>query len=454
MGSQKARKAAVRYASVAAASIAAIVVCLALQSRFPGVHLELLLLSCAVVASALWGRGPGAVAALLVALGYDWFFLPPYHTLRVEPPYIVSLVLFLVIALVVGQLAARLRKEARAARREELRARVTASLARELSGALTSEQVLEAAREGFKSAIGQVPSFAIGNPDPEAAPPGEVRIPLRAPRKIRGHLSLSVRPEHPADLELAETLASVVALSLERIHFVDVAREALVRMEGEKMRGHVLSTLSHDLRTPLTGIVAGAQGLESDLRRRGLLEEASRAESILEESRRMADLVANLLELSRLQSGGVKLRCDWNDAEELFGSAIGQRRRVLSDREIRIDIPAGCALFWCDGLLVERVLVNLLDNAARHTPAGTPLRLWAESSGGHVRLGLDDEGPGFPSEQNVRDAGRGGIGLSLCRSIAKAHGGELTVQARPEGGSRVFLSLPADRVPPTDPSEA
>ncbi len=443
-----------RYASVVVASTVAIGACLALQRRFPGVHLEQLLLSCAVVASALWGRGPGALAAFLGALGYDWFFLPPYRTLRVEPPYVVSLVLFLVIALVVGQLAARLRKEAHAARREELGARVTASLARELSGALTSEQVLEATRQGFDYAIGQIPLFTIGNPDPEAAPPGEVRIPLRAPRKIRGHLSLPVRPEHPADLELAETLASVAALSLERIHFVDVAREALVRMEGEKMRGHVLSTLSHDLRTPLTGIVAGAQGLEADLRRQGLLQEASRAESILEESRRMADLVANLLELSRLQSGGVKLRCDWNDAEELFGSAIGQRRPVLADRAIQIEIRSGCSLFWCDGLLVERVLVNLLDNAARHTPAGTPLRLWAESSGGRVRLGLDDEGPGFPSEQSVRDAGRGGIGLSLCRSIAKAHGGELSVQARPEGGSRVFLSLPADRVPPIDPSEA
>lgn len=442
-----------RYVLSLAAAGAAIGMSLALRALLPELHLEQLLLSCAVVASALWGTGPGTVAAILVAIGYDWFFLPPYGSLRVEPSYATSLGLFLVIALAVGQLAARLRKKAKAARRGEMRAQITASLARDLSGALTVEQVLAAANQGFLAAIGQSPSFEVGTSPPGREHPGAFRIPLRAPRKIRGHLSLPSPPDPSGDLELVETLASLVALSLERIHFVDVARDALVRMEGEKMRGHVLATLSHDLRTPLTGIVAGSQGLGSDLRRKGLFEEATRAEAILEESRRMADLVTNLLELSRLQSGGVLLRCDWNDAEELFGSALGQRRSILSDRTVEIRIPPDLPLFWCDGLLVERVMVNLLDNAARHTPSGTPLRLWATTGKAKLHLGLDDEGPGFPAEQTVRDAGRGGIGLSLCRAIARAHGGDLTVESRPEGGSRVFLTLGTDRAPPTDPVE-
>ncbi|MBK9576752.1 MAG: DUF4118 domain-containing protein [Fibrobacterota bacterium] len=442
-----------RYLLALLVTIPAIAIALLLRTRFPDLHLELLLLSCAVVASALWGRGPGAVTALMVALGYDWYFIPPYRSLRVEPSYIASLVLFLLIALAVGQLAARLRREARSSQREALRARVTAALARELSGALTAEQILEAARVGFQTALGQTPAFTVGNPDPAAAPPGAIQIPLRAPRKVRGHLSLPSCPTQGSDLELAETMASLVALSLERVHFLDVAREAMIRMEGEKMRGHVLSTLSHDLRTPLTGIVAGSQSLETELRRCGHLAEADRAADILDESRRMADLVENLLDLSRLQSGGVQMRCDWNDAEELFASALRHRGNVLEGRAVTLRIAPGTGLFWCDGLLVERVLVNLLDNAARHTPPNTPLVLWAEKNGNRVEIGLDDEGPGFETERASTDAGRGGIGLSLCRAIAKAHAGELLATRRPEGGSRVRLAIPADIPPPADPIE-
>jgi len=425
----------------------------ALKVAFHDVQVELLLLSCVVVVAALLGRTPGILAALLMAASYDWFFLPPTHSFRVSGPQLLSLALLLGVALLVGHLAARLRQEAESAQRGQQRAQSTAILARELSGALSEAQVLEFASARIEEDFGQIPSFVTGTGDPARAPNSAVCLPLRAPRKVRGFLGLAEPLSHPEDHELLETWASLVALSLERIHFVDMAREALLRMEGEKMRGHILSTLSHDLRTPLTGIVAGAQRLQQELAPDGG-ERLAMASSILEESRRMTELVGNLLELSRLQSGGVKLRWEWNSVEELFASALRHRRSVLQGRNVTLEVADPLVLFWCDGLLVERVLVNLLDNASRHTPPGTPLHLWAQETTNVVRIGLDDHGAAFTLDQSPRDAGRGGIGLSLCRAIAKAHGGELSVEPRSGGGNRVVLELPRNRELPDIPEDA
>jgi len=430
-------------------------VSVALKAAFHDFQVELLLLSSVVVVAALLGRAPGMLAALLMATSYDWFFLPPTHSLRVSAPHVLSLVLLLGIALLVGHLAATLRREARLARRGQARAQATASLARDLAGAMTSEQVLSLSRPRFETTLGQVPSFVLHTADPAQAPAGAVCIPLRAPRKMRGFLVLEAPLEKQEDRDLLETWASLLALALERIHFVEVAREALLRMEGEKLRGHILSMLSHDLRTPLTGMVGGAQRLEEELRGDGRGALADRAQDLATEARRMTDLVANLLELSRLQSGGVQLRHDWNSAEELFASALRHRAAVLEGRSVRVEVPEALPLLWCDGTLVERVLVNFLDNAARHTPAGTSLRLWAESSTNSVKLGLDDQGGGFPRDETPRDAGRGGIGLSLCRAIAKAHGARLSLETRAEGGARVVLELPqakeSPRMPESEP---
>ena len=166
----------------------------------------------------------------------------------------------------------------------------------------------------------------------------------------------------------------------------------------------------------------------------------------------MADLVENLLELSRLQSGGATLRRDWNSPVELVAAALRQRGLALGDRPIDLEIPEDAPLVWCDGVLVERVLVNLLDNASRHTPPGTRLRAWTESVNGSYRLGLDDEGPGFV-ERAIAEGRRSGIGLSLCRSIAIAHGGRMEISPAPGGGARAVLVLPQDRIQPDPPEE-
>ena len=431
-------------------SIASTVVGFGAKEVGGNLHLPFLVLASSVVVSAFWGRGPGILSALVGTAALDWFFLPPYHSLRLSIQDLLSLLVLLVIALFIGRLADRLRAEAARAREGERRAQATARLAKGLAGAVTHEQVVAHAVSEIGTVFGAEVSVVA---DPSAAAPaGWTAIPLRAPRKPRGTLLVERTDLDASELELAGTLASLAALAVERVHFVEVAREALVRIEGERMRNSILSTLSHDLRTPLTGILAGTEALDARLDGSGDSDLASRVREVALEARRMADLVENLLELSRLQSGGVTLRRDWNSQVELAASALRQRERLLQGREVEVSIADDAPLVWCDGILVERVLVNLLDNAGRHTPSGTPIRLWSEVGDDGVRMGVDDRGPGIQPGSGV--AGRsGGIGLSLCRSIAEAHGGRLELSDGPSGGARATLFLPQDRRPPEPPSE-
>jgi|GEM_PF-1388183 len=437
--------------------VQAIAICLAatglsfLVERLVGAsHLSLLFLAAAVVASAFCGLGPGIMAAVLAVLGFDFFFLPPYGSFHVSSTDFVSLLLLLAIALSIGQLADRLRKQAESARKGQERAQATARMSRDLSGALSVENVLAIALTGIGGTFGFEPKISL-DPNP-AVPAGWSSIPLRAPRKTRGTLLVPSVDLGRDDEEFLETLASLTGLAIERIHFVEVARDALLRMEGERLRSRILSTLSHDLRTPLTGILAGVESLGTDVEG---LDESVRAKigEVGTEVRRMADLVGNLLELSRLQSGGVVLRQDWNSAVELIDGALRQRESLLQGREIRIEISDEVPLVWCDGVLVERVLVNLLDNVARHTPPETSVRLWAVGGEGDVRIGLDDRGGGFPEDGTAPESRSTGIGLSLCRSIAQVHRGRLETGSAPGGGARAVLVLPQDRTPPEPPED-
>ncbi len=413
-------------------------------------HISLLFLTASVVASALCGRGPGIMAAALSVLSYDYFFIPPRNSFRVSGAEIVSLVLLLAIALTIGHLADRLRQQVEAARKGQARAQATAQMSRNLSGAISLEQVTAIAVAGIGEAFGFEAKIVL---EPYATAPQDwCAIPLRAPRKMRGTLLVPTRELGDDDRDFLETLAPLIGLAVERIHFVAVAREALVRMEGERMRSRILSMLSHDLRTPLTGILAGVESLDADLES---AQETVRAKvrTVATEVRRMADLVGNLLELSRLQSGGVVLRQDWNSVVELVDGALRQRETLLDGRMIDISISETVPLVWCDGVLVERVLVNLLDNAARHTPPETAVRVWAESGDGVVNIGVDDRGEGFPETGANPEGRRGGVGLSLCRSIAQVHRGKLETGISPEGGARVVLVLPQDRELPEPPQE-
>jgi two-component system sensor histidine kinase KdpD len=307
---------------------------------------------------------------------------------------------------------------------------------------------------------------------------GVLYLPLKAPTRTRGVLALvpedvsePVRPEHQWVLE---AFAAQIALALERVHYVEIAQDALVNVESERLRNSLLSAISHDLRTPLTVIVGFASMLaEQEKGRKSATANMEIVDAIYEEALRMNGLVTNLLDMTRLEAGGVRLSRQWLMLEEVVGTALGACRRVLVGRPVRVQIPPAFPLLQLEAVLMERLFANLFENAAKYTLPGTPLTIVAiaadEADRKYVKVCIDDSGQGLPTGMETRvfdKFTRGekesskpgvGLGLAICRVIVDAHGGVIGAENRTDAlgnviGARFWFTLPADEVPPTEAS--
>jgi two-component system sensor histidine kinase KdpD len=291
---------------------------------------------------------------------------------------------------------------------------------------------------------------------------GYIYLPLLAPMRARGVLAIRVPQPGillvPEQRELLDAFAALAAIALERVHYVDVAQEAVVSMEGERLRNSLLSALSHDLRTPLTGLVGLSESLT--LSRPPLAgTQLELACSLRDEARRMSTLVANLLDMARIQSGGVKLNLEWQSVEEAVGSALRVCRWQLGGRTVETRLPRELPLVRFDATLLERVLCNLLENAAKYTPPHARIEIVARAGDGMLVLGVGDDGPGLPSgrenalfEKFVRGQQESpiagvGLGLAICRAIVEAHGGRMRAFNKPAGGACFELDLPLGEPP-------
>jgi two-component system sensor histidine kinase KdpD len=264
----------------------------------------------------------------------------------------------------------------------------------------------------------------------------------------------------PEQRRLLETFAALIAIALERVHFVSVAQSTLVDMESERLRNSVLAALSHDLRTPLTALVGLSETLAQELARGTASGGETKALAIRDQARRTARLVDNLLEMARLEAGRINLRRDWQSIEELIGGALAALESSLEARAIDVDVPQDLPLVACDGTLIERVLVNLLENAAKYTPNGSPIRIAARFKDGMIEVAVEDRGPGLPAgreraifEKFTRGERESavpgvGLGLAICRAIVEAHGGTIGAGNREGGGARFAFTLPAGETPP------
>jgi two-component system sensor histidine kinase KdpD len=442
------------------------------------------------------GRGAGAWAAALSVLLFDFFFVPPRFSFTVsDVQYFFTFALMLLIALIIGQLAAKLRFEATIANLREKRAQALAALSKELSGALTIEQVVEIANRHVSGTFDSASSIFLpdsqekikvagtssSQPVVDAAvsqwvydhqlPAGfgthtlsaaiSHYLPLKAPMRTRGVLVLE--PENPLFLDrpeekrLLDTFAAQIALALERVHYVEVAQDALILMEGERLRNSLLASISHDLRTPLTALV----GLSSTLADSNLPENARKelTLAIQSEAQQMSELVTNLLDMARLQTGGVKLKKDWQSIEEIVGSASMQLNRVLATHKLIIEIPPSLPLCECDPILMQRVMVNLLSNAAKFTPVDSMIKVTAMVINNEMNIVTEDNGPGLPLGQETKifeKFTRGetesnkpgvGLGLALCKAIVEAHGGKIYAENCVNGGARFTVTLPLGITP-------
>jgi two-component system sensor histidine kinase KdpD len=276
-------------------------------------------------------------------------------------------------------------------------------------------------------------------------------------------VNLSERAEAvaPSQRQLLETYVAHTALALDRTLLAAEATEATLAAERELTRSGLLSAVSHDVRTPLASIEGAATAL---LEGGDRMESAARRdllETIREESGRLTRLVGDLLELTRLESEGPRVRRgEWHPVEELVGAALARLDERLKGRDVRVDLPDDVLLVRADALLVEQTIWNLVENATKHTPAGTPIEIHGRRVEAGVEIAVSDKGPGIPAGEEKRifekfyrtaDGRRtpgAGLGLSICHAVAKAHGGWIRAENRPGGGARFVLFLPSEAPPP------
>ncbi|HEY6876432.1 MAG TPA: ATP-binding protein, partial [Polyangiales bacterium] len=281
--------------------------------------------------------------------------------------------------------------------------------------------------------------------------------PLRVGAEPLGALALVPRDQRALGADergFFEALSTQAAFAFERLRLAESARQAALRVKSEELRNTLLSAVSHDLRTPLASITGAATTLRDDVQ----LPPDTRAEllqTICDEADRLERLVSNLLDMTRLQAGGMKPKYEWVPVEELIGAALTRMERTLEKHPIQVDIAADLPLVWVDPVLMQQVFVNLLENAAKYTPLNSPIEIEARASEGETLIVVSDRGPGLGDDRERvfekfhRAAPPGtpgaGLGLAIARGIAQAHGATLTAQNLARGGASFTLAFPREK---------
>jgi two-component system, OmpR family, sensor histidine kinase KdpD len=457
----------------------------------------MLYLLAVVVAAARFRQGPSVAAALIGIASFDFFFVHPYYTFSVsDVRYVLTFGVMLVVALVLGGLTGRIRSQADAAREREQRTAALYSLSRDLATARDREGVLAAAQRNLRDtfaveAVILLPGEggAVGLPMPAQSAPDEreravaqwvfdhgqaagrgtrtlpaasaLYLPLASSGRTVGVLAIPLADpsefRDPARSRLLDALAGQTALALERLALAEHSRQTEVEVEAERLRTALLSSLSHDMRTPLASI----EGAASTLLQEAEPDPAARrklAATIVQESHRMGRLVANLLDMIRVQTGTLQVQREWQLLSDVVGVALLRTEEQLGEHPVTTSFPPDLPLVAVDEILLEQVFVNLLENAAKHTPSGTPIEVGAEARPGEVVAYVADRGPGLPAgeeETIFRKFYRGGaagggigLGLTICRGIVTAHGGRIWAENRLGGGAIFRLSLPITGSPP------
>lgn len=485
-----------------------------LEARLDLANLAMLLVLASAL-SALWLPGwLSGVASAVAVLAFNWFMIPPKFTFTVDlhqnALLLVALLLVnwiiagLVIrqrhlaeaALAAAQRETRLRQwgdtlrdtgdpaahaEAlRAALHEATGSEVVVSVVHALghppesSATVHADTLLDMQREGLALCIREGKALGVGSTRYDDLP--DAYLPLRGRGVTLGAALVVGLARHPQASELGphlQALCDQMGSALHRSLMAAQEQQSRERAQQQATRNALLAAIAHDYRTPLATIMGAASALQEQGDRMDGAQRQRLAAGIVEESERLARLTDNTLQLARLDAPSVALRCDWESAEEIVGAALRRARRRPEGQRVQATVAPDLPLLWCDALLVSQLLDNLLDNALKYSPADAPVALHAARDGAHLVLAVSDRGSGIApawrekvfevfqrgqgeTAAHPTDSGRGvGLGLAVCRAIARAHGGDLVLRPRDEGGCHFECRLPlVDHLPEPPPLDA
>lgn len=464
---------------------------------FETANLVMIYLLGVVIIALFYGRWPSVLAAIINVISFDLFFIAPHGTLAVsDMQYLLTFAVMLTVGLVIGNLTAGVRYQARVARYREQRTRQLYEMSKALADdrsthevASTSIQFINTAfkarsllllpdAEGklcqisaestsvqWDEAIARW-SFDNGQPagagtDTLPAVPYQI-LPLRTAERIFGllvlepsNLRLLITPEQQ---RLLETFTLLIATTLDRLLLTESEQQARMAGEREQLRNALLAALSHDLRTPLTVLLGKAELLAKSLAKDNS-RHLPQADDICQHVINTARLVNNLLDMARIQSEGFRLHKEWLTLEEVVGSALKMFEPALGAPHVHLDIPTPLKLIQVDGTLFERVLINLLENAAKYAGPAAQIGVHATVNKDRLELDVWDSGPGIPADQTqaIFDKfSRGtkesaipgvGLGLAICRAIVELHGGTICAGQHSRGGASFQIRLPQPPAP-------
>jgi two-component system, OmpR family, sensor histidine kinase KdpD len=461
-------------------------------------NLSLIFLTAVLASAMAFGVAAAIAAALFSFLAYNFFFIQPLHTFTIaEPHELFALLIFLVVAVLTGGLAGRVREEASAARQRAITTQSLYEFARKLSGIAHLDDVLWVfvshvanlfktqaiillprdgdleIRAAFppEDSIGPAEwgaaQWAYKHAEPAGSGLGTLPnakfqfYPLRTSRGVIGVVGVEPPGEAKAlSAEQERMLAAFddqASISIERTLLVEEATKTAAVIEKERLRNALLSSLSHDLRTPLSSILGSVTALRQFGAHLSKIDQDDLLLTIEEEARRLGRFVSNLLDMTRVESAALDIKHEWVDVGDAIGGAVSRARKAFPDRTIEASIAADLPMVRGDGPLLEQVFFNLLDNANKYVPKGAATRVRAHQSGGNILATVEDDGPGVPPDRlemifekfyrGGSDDGRPpgtGLGLAICKGVVEAMDGTIRAQSPIAGGRglRVLVSLP------------
>ena len=485
-------------------AVVIVVVCALIASVlspfFTPVNLVMVFLVGVVVAASRYGRGPSMLASFLSVASFDFFFVQPHLTFAVsDTQYILTFAIMLLVAVTISTLTVQIKQQAEQAREREQRTAILYALSRDLANTREGETLIRLATKHIEEVFDSTITVLIPDtsnrltPVLEDEPVGFTReegvvrwvfdhnrsaglntdtlpasrglyLPLTASHGVIGVLAVypqdTKRFASVDQLHLLETFANQIALALERTRLAGDAAQAQIKLETERTRNTLLSSVSHDLRTPIAVITGATSSLLQHEKTLSEMDRHELAQVAYEESERLNRFVGNLLDMTRLESGSIRVEKDWQLIEEVIGSALNHVHAERVGRTLRVAISPDFPLVQFDEGLIEQVLINLLENALKYTPPDSPIDISAQTGADEIIVTVADRGAGIlpGDEERIFDKfyrsqpshTKGvGLGLAICRGIIQAHGGRIWAENRPDGGARFSFALPlSDEQPP------